>query len=434
MGLCITKNPRPISASNIYFSNQVTYPRKTSVQIKRKDTRGRVKDREKVSINHTEPLLCVSEDLSMSFSIWGSGILYVACILPGLDPHEKVFKVCQDLCFFSSNGQSTILGVFDGHGKEGEHISNFCVKEADEIFNTYMNNYDDRPMELLILILETIIEKLKEPNSVIDIANSGCSCALGLVHKNALYVINVGNSRAVLGTYEMALSKAQRPLTFSEDKYFLREIAKRRHKVLDKEPIPFQMTIDHTTENKEEFIRILKSGGRLQQSSDKYGNRFGPYYIWKNYSNIPGLIVSRSIGNIIAEDIGVISKPDTSFRTLSLDDEFLIIASEGVWSVMSNQDAVNFVASYKDIAKRTINQVTMNDEVNIHNSCIAQLLCEEARVRWLALVENENSMIEDISCIILEFDQKTERKSIGYRMPLERISTINQLKKKESLV
>lgn len=433
MGLCISKNPRPISASDIYYNSQTNYPRRTSVQIKKKDSRGRVTEIEKVSISHTEPLLCVSEDLSMNFSIWGSGNYYEACILPGLDPHEKVFKICQDLCFFSSNCNSVILGVFDGHGKEGELISNFCVKEADEIFNTCMTSYDDRPLDLLFSILETIQEKLKDPSSAIDIANSGCSCVLALVHKNSLYVVNIGNARAILGTYEQVISKDKRSITFSEDKYFLREISKRRLKELDKEPVAYQMTVDHTTDNKDEFLRILKSGGRLQQHSDKYGNRYGPYYIWKNYSNIPGLVVSRSIGNIIAEDIGVISKPDSFGRFLTLDDEFLIIASEGVWAVMSNQDAVNFVAGYKDLAKRTIFG-DINDVVNIKNSCIAQLLCEEARVRWLALVENEDSMIEDISCIILEFDQKTERNSkIGYRMPLERINTMNQMKKKETI-
>lgn len=432
MGICIGKNHHSPKASHIYYGNKPTYPRKASLQIKKKDSRGRVEERIKVSISHTEPLLCVSEDLSMNFSVWGSGIFHIACILPGIDPHEKVFKTCQDLCFFSSNGQSIILGVFDGHGKEGEHISNFCVKEADEIFNTCIGNFEDRPLELLSSIFETIEKKLKDPNSVIDIANSGCSCALALVHNNILYTANIGNSRAVLGTYDPSMSNASRPVTFSEEKYFLREIAKRRSSILEKEPIPYQLTVDHTTNNKEEFLRILKSGGRLQQNSDKYGNRYGPYYIWKSYSSIPGLVVSRSIGNIIAEDIGVISKADTKTHSLSIEDEFFVIASEGVWNVMTNQDVVNYVAAYKDKAKRVNVSCENYKEISVNEACISQLLCEEARVRWLALVENEDLMIEDISCIVLEFDQKTERRlNNGYRMVMERISTLSKNKKKE---
>lgn len=73
MGNCTKKNRVEPSAQSVYAMNQAVYPRKISVLIKKKDSRGRINETIKVSISHTEPLLCVSEDISISFSIWGTG-------------------------------------------------------------------------------------------------------------------------------------------------------------------------------------------------------------------------------------------------------------------------------------------------------------------------------------------------------------------------
>ena len=425
MGICVQKQLKQVTNQSVYISSQVSYPRTATVVIKKKDSRGRVSETIQVSITHTNPLLCVSEDISISFCIWGSGSVYLACILPGLDPYEKVFKVCQDLCFFSSNGTSTIAGLFDGHGKEGEHISNFCIHESDEFFSNSITSYEEKPQEFLNDLLSSICMKLKETSSIIDISNSGCSCVLALMHKNDLYIANIGNARAVLGTQNYNELRFRRPSTFTDDKHYLKEIANNRAILPEKEPTAVELSCRHTTENRDEFMRILRCGGRLQQNSDKYGNREGPYYIWKNYSSIPGLIVSRSIGNIIVEDIGVVPEPHLYQQTLTFGDEFLVLASEGVWAVMNNADVINYIAAFKDIACKTVDADETYVTVTPKNSCIAQLVCEEARLRWLALVENENKMIDDISCIILEFDQRTERKSqTAYRMPFERIKTL----------
>lgn len=332
--------------------------------------------------------------------------------------------MCQDLCFFSSNGNFTIVGVFDGHGKEGEHIVEFCIREADNFFENLIPSYENKPEAFLTDLLQSINTKIRDPSFIVDIANSGCCCVLALLHKNQLYIANIGNSRAVLATNKDMNMGLRRPSTFCEEKHFLREIAKRRMNKLIKEPNAQELTYPHTTENQKEFMRILRCGGRLQQNSDKFGNRSGPYYIWKNYSNVPGLIVSRTIGNIIAEDIGVISSHYSHQQKITAHDEFLVLASEGIWAVMTNEEVINYITAYKDLAIKDIESERNSDVVNTGNSCIAQLLCEEARIRWLLVVEHENIMIDDITCVILEFDHRTEKKSqTAYRMPLEKIKT-----------
>jgi serine/threonine protein phosphatase PrpC len=339
--------------------------------------------------------------------------------LPGYDPHQTVFKACQDLCFFSTNGTSTILGLFDGNGKYGEEISQLCVNETDEYFNVHMVEYEKNPVEFLYAVLKLINDKITDCG--IDILNSGCSCVIALINSDTLYIANIGNSHAIIGTYNQSLAKPSRGSVFSEDKQFLLEISKKRQSFLKKQPVCHKLTCDHTTDNQEEFIRVLKCGGRIQQKVDEFGNSHGPYYVWKNYSNIPGLKITRSIGNTIAQDIGIINTPHIAQHKLGIHDEFLILASEGIWSVMKSQDVANFVDNYKDFAQKTSVNYMNYAEINSSNSCIARLLCEEARIRWLAIVENDDTMIDDISCIILEFDKKTETKrSNSFRMSISK--------------
>lgn len=52
----------------------LNYPRTTTVQIKNKSLRGRVTSVETVTFNHTEPMICVSEEISINFLTWASGI------------------------------------------------------------------------------------------------------------------------------------------------------------------------------------------------------------------------------------------------------------------------------------------------------------------------------------------------------------------------
>jgi hypothetical protein len=56
------------------YKTELSYPRTISIQIKKKGSRGRVQSVETVTISHTEPMLCVSEDISINFLTWCSGI------------------------------------------------------------------------------------------------------------------------------------------------------------------------------------------------------------------------------------------------------------------------------------------------------------------------------------------------------------------------
>jgi serine/threonine protein phosphatase PrpC len=102
---------------------------------------------------------------------------------------------------------------------------------------------------------------------------------------------------------------------------------------------------DHKPELKDEAERILKRGGRIDSFRDFYNNGepIGPQRVWLMNEEIPGLAMSRSMGDKVAHSVGVTAEPDTLEFTLTLNDKFLVIASDGVWEFLSNDDVANIV-------------------------------------------------------------------------------------------
>ena len=56
--------------------------------------------------------------------------------------------------------------------------------------------------------------------------------------------------------------------------------------------------------------------------------------------------MSRSIGDFIAKKIGVINEPEIFDYKICDDDKFIILASDGLWEFVSNEDARNIVNLY----------------------------------------------------------------------------------------
>ena len=105
---------------------------------------------------------------------------------------------------------------------------------------------------------------------------------------------------------------------------------------------------DHKPECKDEAERILKRGGRIDSFRDYYNNGepIGPQRVWLQDQEMPGLAMSRSMGDRVAHSVGVSAEPEVKEFTLGLDDKFMVIASDGVWEFLSNEDVANIVLPY----------------------------------------------------------------------------------------
>lgn len=208
------------------------------------------------------------------------------------------------------------------------------------------------------------------------------------MRENRIVVGSVGDSRAILGT-KSALTL---PLPVISHNSYYRKIQGRLIR-------PVRLTIDQKPHHKGEKERIEAAGGRVARLETDSGAKLGPYRVMSRYGLAPGLAMSRSIGDRLGQEVGVISEPLVhSFGLYKGRDRFIVMASDGVWDVLSNEEVACFVDMYMDVSRKGGKE----GKAKVGAVSIARLVCEEARYRWMGLVETEGVVVDDISCIVIE--------------------------------
>lgn len=61
------------------------------------------------------------------------------------------------------------------------------------------------------------------------------------------------------------------------------------------------------------------------------------FRIWMPDEDCPGLAMARAFGDFCLKDYGLISIPEVSFRRLTKNDEFVVLATDGVSKRKENQ-------------------------------------------------------------------------------------------------
>nr|AAX92824.1 hypothetical protein LOC_Os11g22410 [Oryza sativa Japonica Group] len=90
-----------------------------------------------------------------------------------------------------------------------------------------------------------------------------------------------------------------------------------------------------------EARRIRRCNGRVFAHQDEPDVA----RLWLPNCNSPGLAMARAFGDFCLKDFGLISVPDVTYRQITEKDEFIVLATDGVWDVLSNQEVVDVVAS-----------------------------------------------------------------------------------------
>lgn len=104
---------------------------------------------------------------------------------------------------------------------------------------------------------------------------------------------------------------------------------------------------DHKPEYENERKRILNFGGRVEALFDtKTQKQLGPYRVWLKDENVPGLAMSRSLGDEVARKAGVVCDPEIREIELEPQDKFIVQASDGVWEFMENKEVIDIVIPY----------------------------------------------------------------------------------------
>ena len=105
---------------------------------------------------------------------------------------------------------------------------------------------------------------------------------------------------------------------------------------------------DHKPEKKEERERIEKLGGEVDQEylTGTENKPIGPFRVWNKGCDYPGLAISRSLGDKIAELIGVICDPEILEFDLDDNCKYIIMGSDGLFDYLPNKDIMDIAGSY----------------------------------------------------------------------------------------
>lgn len=68
--------------------------------------------------------------------------------------------------------------------------------------------------------------------------------------------------------------------------------------------------------------------------------------------------MSRAFGDFLLKDYGIIAVPDVSHRCLTSKDQFIVLATDGVWDVLSNNEVASIVweAESAEAAARAVTE------------------------------------------------------------------------------
>lgn len=347
------------------------------------------------------------------------------CILPGLDPCKEVSKVCQDGLFVIESNGTLFVALFDGHGNGGEDVVQFCIEYLKKFFTDNKTEFASHPARSIEEAIESCDDAL---NRSLDLQCSlaGTTAVVLYIDATGIHVGSVGDSRAVLGT---ALGQKQRSDNTVEKPDTSNEFNSFKRKIQDVPSIfEIPLTTDQKPNHEGEMERILETGGKVARLMDENGKRVGPYRVWNAMGHVPGLAMSRSIGDSVAHSVGVTAVPIVETFPLDPNDKFIVIASDGVWDVLENKDAVNLIESFRGKCRRDNNK-PKSAQVKPTDVNIATLLALESRYRWFDVVQEEDVMIDDISVVVIELENVTSTnlspQVLANRMSITKQSMVN---------
>ncbi|KWX15679.1 putative Ser/Thr phosphatase 2C [Giardia duodenalis assemblage B] len=235
-----------------------------------------------------------------------------------------------------------LFGIFDGHS--GTACSNYLKtnlqslisKERDVFYGATSEDVCEALCRVFLAADTAFANAFFAANkkygdrSSVAIPTPGSTACIGILNEDKLYVANVGDSRAVLGRVNNA----------------------------DLSVFHVDLSKDHKPSRSSETMRILSAGGSVQAShisSNKCLVSVGPLRVWPG-----GLSVSRGIGDFSLKANKELEKqgvrgdlispyPEIRYTTTSICDQFLVIACDGVYDVLSSEEVVKFIYANRPV-------------------------------------------------------------------------------------
>ncbi|MBA0873044.1 hypothetical protein Goshw_025820 [Gossypium schwendimanii] len=282
----------------------------------------------------------------------------------------------------------TFCGVFDGHGPHGHLVArkvrdalplkllssmDSCQSRQNGSGQTcFKGSLEAADLEkdvsaeerLISLWREAFMKSYKAMDKELrSHPNLDCFCsgstAVSIVKQGSnLFMGYIGDSRAVMGSKDNNDSM-----------------------------VAIQLTVDLKPDLPREAERIKRCKGRVFALQDE------PEVcrVWLPFDDAPGLAMARAFGDFCLKEYGVISMPEFSHRLLTEKDQFIVLASDGVWDVLSNEEVVEIVSSAPS------------------RSSAARMLVDSAAREWK--LKYPTSKMDDCAVVCFFLDGKMDSES-----------------------
>lgn len=206
--------------------------------------------------------------------------------------------------------RSLLFCVMDGHGEDGDKVSQSIKSKLANYLFKHRDFATDIKAALADVIARCESEVLREPSIETEFSGTTFTCAV--IRNNKCVLCNIGDSRTSLGFRNKSGGVSS-----------------------------VSLTADHKPDLPAEKARIEAKGGRVFAVEYDDGVD-GPPRVWLGHMDVPGLAMSRSLGDAVAHTAGVSSEPEFFEYEFNKDREdlILVMASDGLWEFMSNQEVM----------------------------------------------------------------------------------------------
>lgn len=271
---------------------------------------------------------------------------------------EEPFKANQDAYCVHHNlcdgKDDAFFAVFDGHGKDGDGCAIFAKNDLPSEIKKQMEGKSpditrDQTQSALKNAHILTNQNLRR-DATVDDSLSGTTAISLYFHgrRNRITVSNLGDSRAVLGQVEKSTSGADsnptlRALPLSRDQTPYRKDERARIRATGARVLSLDQL-----EGLEPIVDISENGDDDFVLGDELDEGGDPPRVWHATDDYPGTAFTRSIGDGLAEELGVYAEPEMLTREIQPEDKILVIASDGVYEFLTNQSVIDICAKFSD--------------------------------------------------------------------------------------
>ena len=224
--------------------------------------------------------------------------------------NEQSMRPQVAICEAGLNGYEGchLLGITDGVGREGAHISMFVSRLLVACLKEGLKDLDSREYKREELV-DVIVGSFEVTNSKLiasglDCKNSGCTCLLALIYDDYIITANLGDVRAVIGADRLEQFQVE------------------------------SLSTDHTNLNLEEKNRI-KVFADSQPTS---------VFASEHHSLLEkgALPLTRAFGCSEAWKLGLFWYPEVKTFKLRKYDRYLLLGTQGLFKLASNKQLLAF--------------------------------------------------------------------------------------------